>query len=118
MTIFDRKVALDRLPEGYSTYQLGRAWLHGHPDRHEPLEIADSTEQTDRFWLKLPPLPGLSKQEVAKALDSLASVTVVQGPLGAQVLQRGRVGMPNETEVGNSPIGFVCCSRFVCQVSK
>ena len=37
--LFDRQVILEHLPPGASAYQLGRTWLHAHPDRQEPAAI-------------------------------------------------------------------------------
>ena len=81
VTIFDRKVALERLPERYTIYQLGRAWLHAQPDRLEPSSLATEDPEECRRLPPLPPLPPLTEEELQARMP-------IKLPLQPKGLQR------------------------------
>ena len=53
VTIYDRRVTVERLPPSHSAYALARAWLHSHPDRLSSAEVCRLPDSR----LRLPPLP-------------------------------------------------------------
>ena len=80
VTIFDRKVALERLPERYTIYQLGRAWLHAQRSAGALVAATEDPEEC-RAPAAAPPLPPLTEEELQARMP-------IKLPLQPKGLQR------------------------------
>ena len=74
VTIYDRRVTVERLPPSHSAYALARAWLHSHPDRLSSAEVCRRPDSR----LRLPPLPPMTAAQ-QRAHQPLQSLPVPRG---------------------------------------